>query len=150
MRIFGAVCVGGTLLPSVANAKCVPPKIQLTAVKGQSGSTLTVTGQNFWLRCIDEWGKDGKPPAEPARDIKILFKQGDRSVLLTTVKTADAKLEFSVMVTIPADAVPGSASVIAEDDSHQFRGSDFTPTTPSSVNLPGDERPRPVEFEVTR
>jgi len=102
---------------------------------------LTVTGQNFWLHCNDEWGIGGKPPTEPAREIKILFKQGDRLILLTTVKTADAKLEFSVMVAIPANAAPGRYSVVVEDDSHQFRGTSLHPS---------DERPRPVELEVTQ
>jgi hypothetical protein len=127
------VCVAMTLFPSIANAKCVPPKIELTALKGQPGSMVTVTGQRFWLRCNDVVINAQKPPApEPARDIKILFKQGDRSVLLTTVKTADAKLKFSVTVAIPADALIGSASVVAEDNIHRIPPS------------------RPVEFEVTR
>ena len=145
-------CTGFTLaliFAPVANAMCVPPSIKLSAVRGQPGSALTVTGQNFWLRCNDVVIKGVKPPApEPARDIKILLRQGDKSFLLTTVSTADTKLRFSVIVIIPVDAAHGMASVVAEDDAHLLRPSSFIPSGPFFGRNPGDERPQPVTFEV--
>jgi hypothetical protein len=145
------VCTGFTLaliFAPVANAMCVPPSIKLSAIKGQPGSVLTVTGQNFWLRCNDVVINGVKPVMEPARDIKILLKQGDQARLLTTVSTADAKLRFSVMVIIPVDAALGMASVVAEDDAHRLRPSSFIPSGPFYGRIPGDERPQPVKFEV--
>jgi hypothetical protein len=130
----------------VANAMCVPPSIKLSAVKGQPGSALTVTGQNFWLRCNDVVINGVKPVMEPARDIKILLRQGDRSILLATVSTADTKLGFSVTVIVPVDAAIGMASVVAEDDAHRLRPSSFS--GPFYGRIPGDERPQPVKFEV--
>lgn len=146
------ICTGFTLaliFAPVANAMCVPPSIKLSAVRGQPGSTLTVTGRNFWLRCNDTVINWVKPPApEPARNIKILLRQGDRATLLATVSTADAELRFSVIVIIPVDAALGMASVVAEDDAHQLKPSSFFPSSPFPRRIPGDERPRPVRFEV--
>ena len=146
------ICTGFTLaliFAPVANAKCVLPSIKLSAVKGQPGSALTVTGQNFWLRCNDVVINGVKPPApEPARNIKILFRQGNQDTLLATVSTADTALRFSVIVVIPIDAPLGMASVVAEDDAHQLRPSAFIPSGPFYGRIPGDERPQPVKFEV--
>ena len=145
------ICTGFTLaliFPPVANAKCVPPSVKLSAVKGKPGSALIVTGQNFWLRCNDVVINGVKPVMEPARDIKILLRQGDQSILLTTVSTADARLRFSVIVIIPVDAALGMASVVAEDDAHRLRPSSFFPSGPFYGRIPGDERPQAVKLEV--
>ena len=143
------ICTGFTLaliFAPVANAMCVPPSIKLSAFRGEPGKALTVTGKNFWLRCNDVVIKGVKPPpSEPARDIKILLRQGDKSFLLATVSTADTKLRFSVIVIVPVDAALGMASVVAEDDAHRLRHSSFIS---SYGRIPGDERPQPVKFEV--
>lgn len=146
------ICTGFTLaliFAPVANAKCVPPSIKLSAVKGKPGSALTITGQNFWLSCNDVVIKGVKPFApEPARNIKILLRQGNQDILLTTVSTADTELRFSVTVFIPVGAAFGMASVVAEDDAHRLRPSSFIPSSPFYGRIPGDERPQPVKFEV--
>jgi hypothetical protein len=132
----------------VADAMCAPPSLKLSAVKGQPGSALTVTVQNFWLRCNAVVINGVKPVMEPARDIKILLRQGDQSILLTTVSSADRELRFSVTVIVPVDAAIGMASVVAEDDAHLLRPSSFIPSGPFYSRIPGDERPQPVKFEV--
>jgi hypothetical protein len=146
------ICTGFTaalIFAPGAYAMCVPPSIKLSAARGEPGSWLTVTGQNFWLRCNDVVIKGVTPPAsEPARNIKIFLKQGDESILLATVSAADTNLRFSVTVFIPLNAASGIASVVAEDDAHQLRPSSFIPSRPFYGRIPGDERPRPVRFEV--
>jgi hypothetical protein len=80
-------------------------------LKGQRVSTLTVTGKYFSPVCNDVGS--GPRPRPPAKKIKILLKQGKKSTLLTTVD-ADSNLSFSVTLTIPASAVTGPATIIAD------------------------------------
>jgi hypothetical protein len=94
-----------------AEANCPGAHISISAVKGERGSMLTVTGRYFSPVC-DDVGS-GPRPRPPAKKIKILLKQGKKSILLTTVD-ADSNLSFSVTVTIPANAVSGSATIIAD------------------------------------
>jgi hypothetical protein len=120
-----------------AEARCVPPKFSLSSAKGERGTTVTVTGQNFWDRCNDVVIPGQAPRVTAgAKSIKILLKQGDKSRLLATVD-ADASLRFSVSVTIPIDASPGLASIVAEADAYPLCG----------VSQ-GCESPEPVAFEI--
>jgi hypothetical protein len=75
---------------------------------------------------------------EPAKKIRILLKQGDQSTILATVD-ANADLEFSTTITIPANAAIGKATFTSEADSYRrFRPSAF-----------GDiETIQPVAFEI--
>ena len=125
------LCFSLTLFAPVAGAKCVGPTISLSAAKGERGTALTVTGRAFWLRCIDE-GVLPLPPMQPAKNIQILLKQGDQSLLLTTVD-ADVNLRFSVTVTIPTSAALGTATVLAKADAY-----------PAAAG----ETPQPIAFEV--
>ena len=129
-------CLGFSMVlifAPIAVAKCFPPTISLSATKGERGTRLTVTGQNFWLRCIDSGSVDGLPtPMEPAKNIQILLKHGDQSRLLTTVD-ADVNLRFSITVTIPANAELGKATFIAKADNY-FTEAEWALT--------------PIEFEI--
>ena len=112
-----------TVLVPVADASCLGPEISLSAVKGEPGTKLTVTGQYFAAACNDfgpDFGIIGRifniglgRPAPRFKKIKILLKQGENSILLTTVD-ADSKYRFSVPVTIPVNATLGLAVVIAD------------------------------------
>jgi len=75
---------------------------------------------------------------EPAKKIRVLFKQGDQSTVLATVD-ADADLRFSVTITIPAQATIGNATFTAEADSYRR----FTPTAFGDI-----ETIQPVAFEI--
>lgn len=106
-----------TLLVPVADATCAAPHISLSAVKGERGTMLTVTGQHFAAGCNDVvipfWGIFGLGRSPRAKKIKILLKQGEKSILLTTVD-ADSKYRFSVTVTIPVNATLGPTTFVAD------------------------------------
>ena len=122
-----------TLLVPVADATCAAPHISLSAVKGEGGTMLTVTGQHFAAGCRDTGptfgifgGIFGLGRSPRAKKIKILLKQGEKSILLTTVD-ADSKYRFSVTVTIPVNATLGPATLVADT---------------------GTETTKPIPFEI--
>jgi hypothetical protein len=128
------VCLGVSMVlvfVPTAEAKCRPPRISVSTAKGERDTAITIAGETFWLRCIDE-GVLPLPPMQPTRNIQILLKQGDQSTLLATVD-ADVNLRFSVTVTIPANAAPGKATIIAKADAY-----------PAAAG----EIPQPIAFEV--
>jgi len=121
--VFIAFSLTVTLLVPVANATCATAQISLSAVQGERGTMLTVTGQHFAAACNDfgpDFGIIGRifniglgRPAPRFKKIKILLKQGENSILLTTVD-ADSKYRFSVSVTIPVNATLGPATLVAD------------------------------------
>ena len=120
LLVFVALSLTGTLLVPVADASCAAPEISLSAVKGERGTKLTVTGQHFAAGCNDTgptFGILGRifglGPPPPYKKIKILLKHVEKSILLTTVD-ANSKYRFSVDVTIPANATFGLATLIAD------------------------------------
>ena len=128
-----AFSLTATLLVPVADATCLPPDISLSAVKGERGTMLTVTGQHFAAGCNDTGppfgilgGIFGLGRSPRAKKNKILLKQGEESILLTTVD-ADSKYRFSVTVTIPVNAALGPATLIADT---------------------GTETTKPIPFEI--
>jgi hypothetical protein len=109
-----------TLLVTVADASCAAPDISLSATKGERGKMLTISGQYFAAGCNDVGpnfgifgGILGLGHSPRAKKIKILLKQGEKSLLLTTVD-ADSKYRFSVKVAIPVNATLGLATLIAD------------------------------------
>ena len=106
-----SLCIGMFTLIPIAEANCPTAQISISAVKGERGSMLTVTGRYFSPVC-DDVGS-GPRPRPPAKKIKILLNQGKDSTLLTTVD-ADSSLGFSVTVTIPVNATLGKATLAAK------------------------------------
>jgi hypothetical protein len=53
------------------------------------------------------------PPTFPAKGIKLLFIQGDKTVELGRVD-ANSDFKFSLKATLPADATSGPATILAE------------------------------------
>jgi len=109
--VFG---IGLFAFMPVLEANCAPPTISLDTTKGERGTTLTVTGIYFATACDDVARGGYVVPRIPAKKIKIFLKQGKKSTLLTTVAAADSNLRFSVVVTIPASAMPGKATLTAD------------------------------------
>lgn len=107
-------CLGfsmALIFAPIAEANCPNAQLSISAVKGQRGSMLTVTGKYFSPVC-DDVGR-GPRPRSPAKKINILLNQGKTSTLLTTVD-ADSSLSFSVTATIPMNAALGSATLVAK------------------------------------
>lgn len=94
----------------VASADCSGPSLSVIPTSAGAGQAVTIHGQYFGTNCYDT----GPPPpgqgflGEPATGVGVYFGQGESTTPLTTVD-ADADYEFSVEVTVPADAVPGTA-----------------------------------------
>ena len=93
----------------VSLAKCAPPHIGISVKEAAPNGLITIKGESFRDRCNDTGGT-----AFPAKDIRILFVQGD---LKTEVGRVDANSSFEIpatIVTIPKDAKRGSASIVVE------------------------------------
>jgi hypothetical protein len=119
----------------LAEARCVIPRLSSVANKGGRDAKITVTGSNFYERCNDVVTRGMAPaPMEGAKKIRIVFKQGNRSVLLATVD-ADASLRFSIEIVVPTNATVGAATFVAEGDNYPYDGN-------------STDGPRPVSFEV--
>jgi len=123
-----ALWIGLFVFLPVAEASCPPPMISIDTTRGEHGATLTVSGQYFASACNDVRGMSRPDTLQPAKKIKIFLKQGKKSTLLATVDKADSNLRFSVLVTIPASATPGKATLTAEANS--------------------EASPRPIAFEI--
>ena len=108
-RMIAGVLLLSILSAGVSLAKCAPPHIGISVKEAAPNSLITITGKSFRDRCNDDGGT-----AFPAKDIRILFVQGD---LKTELGRVDANSSFeipSTIVTIPKDAKRGSASIIVE------------------------------------
>jgi hypothetical protein len=122
MKPFKSICLlillSGVLgIPPVAEAKCMPgtgPVLSVTEKTGEPGAKVTVTGKYFVGVCNDvRVPGDVRPISLPAKGVTIYIVQGDRRQEVARVD-ANEKNEFSVVVTIPADAAPGPATLLAE------------------------------------
>lgn len=115
----------------LAFAGCLAPTINISVASGVPQSKVTVTGTAFVDGCHDVCVNGVCPPTYPAKGIKIFFIQGNRTQELARVD-ANERFGISASITIPADAKPGRAEIIAE-------------TLYENRLL----RTRPVEFSVT-
>ena len=130
------LCLGLALVLAVfgnfwtAQAGCRAPTIWLSGKSGAPGTTVNVKGEWFIGECNDT-NIGGIRPAQPAKNVKILFVQGKRREQIGTT-AADSKFEISLEIRIPPTATPGKAFVMAE----------FPGLTKPTQTLP-------VEFSVT-
>jgi hypothetical protein len=140
MKPYVKVCIAFWIvlvpLEMIAQARCAPPKFSINPEKVGRGTTVTVVGQGFWDHCNDVLAPGQIPPGvNGAKNIKILFKQGNISKLLVTVD-ADSSLRFSVNITIPSDASIGEATILADADIYQ------------SGSRGNGDKPEPMKLQV--
>jgi len=95
------------------------------------GASVTVTGSGLMDGCHDVCINGVCPPTFPARGIRVLFVQGERTVELGKVD-ADSSFRISYKASLPADARSGEATIVVET----LYGGRWT-------------RTRPVTFTVT-
>lgn len=118
--VFGAA--SAPLFSSPASAACAAAPIRISADRGAPGSAVTVSGEGFYecndvvacevpdmVATTDTTAACEFPPPTPLDPVLILFQQGDRIVEVGRARGPD----FSVVVTIPADAAPGRAWISA-------------------------------------
>jgi hypothetical protein len=109
---------GGAVLPRIAEAKCMPgsgPTLATSEASAAPAARVTVKGKYFVGVCNDiRFGpNDTRPFSLPAKRIAIYFVQGDRRQEVARVD-ADDKKEISAVILIPADAIAGPATIVAE------------------------------------
>src|SRR5256714_10945962 len=115
VRLYGVagVIAGGILFPVAAARACLPvASLTANTAQVQPGSQVTVTGSEFGSNPVD-----------------IHFNALTGPVLATL--TPDSNGNFSGAVTIPSDAAPGSAVLLATEAAAIAKG-----TTGSSPGVP--------------
>jgi hypothetical protein len=98
---------------SFAAASCIGPIVTANAGAGAPGFKVTLAGRYFTDGCHDVCINGVCPPTYPAKAIKILFVQGDKTQEIARVD-ANEKFELNAVATIPANATAGAASIVAE------------------------------------
>jgi LPXTG-motif cell wall-anchored protein len=109
---FVAACAGAA---PTASATCVAPTLQLSSLSVRPGDQLVVNGSGFFTGpCNDTIviPTSTTIPDVPTAGIQIVFIQGSREALLTTLN-ANADFRFSTTVQIPPDAGRGAAAIVA-------------------------------------
>jgi hypothetical protein len=96
-------------------------EIEVSADQVRPGQTVTLSGWAFTTKCEDDcppdsgavWSEhgDGGRLGEPLRDLAIEWREGDQVVDLGLVDATGEEGTFEVEVTVPADAVPGAATI---------------------------------------
>ena len=110
MLLAALAAVGGLVsLADPAAAVCLGPTIKLDREVVAPKAEVAVVGEGFGTDCNDT-GRPGPSLGEPARDITLRFRQGERTVVLATVD-ADDDYNFRKTVKIPRTAMPGPAAI---------------------------------------
>lgn len=112
-RLLPVVLLLAIWSPLTVEGTCIEPSITLSSASGAAGQKVTVTGRSFYETCNDVGFNGPPPPMVPAKKIRIYFVQGDRKQELGVVD-ANANFEFSISVTVPANAAIGASSFLAE------------------------------------
>lgn len=128
------LAVPGRCLVPAAEAGCgVASRLFLKESSADPGVKVTLTGVGF-TECNDVPEGVRNPPVK----VRIHFVQGKGKVEVARVD-ANEKSEISAVVTIPQDALPGTASFVAEK---QVFGS--KPVTSSSFTVTGIDRSQKI------
>lgn len=102
LRWYGltGIILGGALFPVAAAWACLPvASLNTSSATAQPGGQITVTGAEFGSNPVD-----------------IHFNSITGPVLATFTPNGDANGTFSGAVTIPANASPGTAILVATED----------------------------------
>ena len=138
------VLLAGLILsaPIQGEAACVGPMLRHNLGSGAPGTTVEISGQLFTDGCHDVVINGNRIPTLPAKNVRIMFRQGDVLQQLAVVD-ADKDFAFTLTVTIPASAVPGEAVFIAEHPWGKTVPLNFT-ITKNDPAPPRDATPGPA------
>jgi len=123
-NLASAACVGPAISVSATTDSGVAVEIYArftmvgevrteTAPTVAPGAVVTIRGSGFTDGCHDVCFNGVCPPTFPAKGIRLLFIQGDKTVELVRVD-ASADFQFSQKATLPGDAKAGPATIVAE------------------------------------
>ncbi len=141
--------VGVIALAGVAGADCAGPSITFPHIADR-GAELRVKG-TAWIDGCDDTGGPifGPEPGKPVDDIELTLVQGQKKWVMWTGRS-NTRGELRATVTVPIDAAPGDALLIAsrghfseggtattDDEDPALHISDAPPrSTPSTSPLP--------------
>lgn len=100
---LSACAAGG----SEASAACAVPQSSLSQSAVAPGQPVAISGMYFAATCNDT----GQGPAEPARGIPVVFRQGPTAVTLAEVDSSDTDYTVAIEVVVPQTAAPGPAEL---------------------------------------
>jgi hypothetical protein len=102
--------LAGCAVAGRPEAACAGPTLRTEPARAAPGESFRLHGEWFFVGCND-MGRD--QPEPPEKDIRVGFRQDDRTWRLATV---DAKrgYSFDVKLAVPAEAKPGRAVVFAD------------------------------------
>jgi len=99
-----------------ASAACAGPATEVSPTTAHPGDTLTVVSKyQFDVSGDDECPDTGRSPVTwtPRTGLEVTWQQENRTATLAT-GDADADGELTTVVTVPADALPGSATIVVD------------------------------------
>lgn len=115
-----------------SSADCVTPTLSVAPNQGPPGSTVTISGTNWFEGCYDPSSPaatyQGAPPPRTDSDIRVTFSDGNSVYEVATV-TPDGRGNFSFQAQIPPAARQGSGAFRAD-------GSNGSPTAGFAVGQP--------------
>ena len=118
LTIVGFVAIG-MISANPAAADCASPNVTFSPHDVDRGGEVTATGKYMGDSCYDT----GPPPegqdalGRPLTGVEIVVVQGDMEWVIATVD-ADEEYRFSAKVTVPRDASPGEAQLLARKPGH--------------------------------
>lgn len=101
-----AGCSGESAPITSAGASCPAPEVSLSSARVSAGDPVDVTITDLYSDCHDQG--EGRSPI--AQDVEVVFTQGGRSTTIAVVD-GDAEARVETVMTVPAGAEPGPATV---------------------------------------
>lgn len=98
------------------SAACAAPATEVSATTAHPGDTLTVVSHDqLDVSGDDECPDTGRSPVTwtPRNGLEVTWQQENRTATLAT-GDADANGELTTVVTVPADALPGPATIVVD------------------------------------
>ena len=101
-----------------SSADCVSPTLSVSPAQGPPGTTVTISGQNWYEGCYDPSSPaatyQGAPPPRPDSDIRVTFSDG-KTVFEIARVTPGGNGTFSFQAQVPDGAQPTNSGSFRAD-----------------------------------